>query len=102
MMENTCLYREIHITYDARLPREIVHLLADEEIINFSQKDKTLKTISITLCNNDQEIEITSTPKSDIRRLRRITGYLSEVSNFNQAKRAEERDRYKHIDNNNF
>ena len=32
-----------------------------------------------------------------VRRIRRITGYLSEVTNFNSAKRAEEHDRVKHI-----
>lgn len=32
-----------------------------------------------------------------IGRVRRITGYLSEVNNFNHAKKSEERDRVKHI-----
>lgn len=30
-------------------------------------------------------------------RIRRITGYLSELPNFNDAKQAEERDRVKHM-----
>lgn len=32
-----------------------------------------------------------------ISRIRRITGYLSEVNNFNHAKKSEEHDRVKHI-----
>ena len=32
-----------------------------------------------------------------ISRIRRITGYLSEVDNFNPAKKSEEQDRVKHI-----
>ena len=32
-----------------------------------------------------------------INRIRRITGYLSEVNNFNHAKKSEEHDRVKHI-----
>ena len=31
-----------------------------------------------------------------ISRIRRITGYLSEVNNFNHAKKSEEHDRVKH------
>lgn len=44
-----------------------------------------------------EEVTIKSFEKSPIKRIRRITGYLSEVSNFNDAKRAELADRSIHM-----
>ncbi|WP_227763781.1 anaerobic ribonucleoside-triphosphate reductase [Zhaonella formicivorans] len=35
--------------------------------------------------------------KREIRRVRRITGYFSEIKNFNDAKKAELRDRVAHV-----
>lgn len=43
---------------------------------------------------NEDECPMCGSP--EIKRIRRITGYLSEVSNFNSAKIAEERDRRAH------
>lgn len=45
---------------------------------------------------NETEAEIESQPYSDIKRLRRITGYLSTLDNFNNAKKHEVRDRIRH------
>lgn len=44
-----------------------------------------------------EEVEVKSYERSPIRRVRRITGYLSDASNFNDSKRAELRDRQSHI-----
>ena len=42
--------------------------------------------------------EVVLYPKYDtIKRIRRITGYLSELPNFNDSKKAEEQDRVKHF-----
>lgn len=45
----------------------------------------------------DGDYVITTPKYNTIKRVRRITGYLSDVNNFNPAKRAEENDRVKHI-----
>lgn len=45
---------------------------------------------------NEGKIVVASLPKSPIKRVRRITGYLSAVENFNDAKRAELNDRVNH------
>lgn len=42
--------------------------------------------------------EVVLCPKyNTIKRIRRITGYLSELQNFNDGKKAEEKDRIKHF-----
>jgi anaerobic ribonucleoside-triphosphate reductase len=43
-------------------------------------------------------VEVRCKERSPIIRIRRITGYLSEITSFNDAKQAEEHDRYKHVD----
>jgi hypothetical protein len=35
--------------------------------------------------------------RSDIKRIRRITGYFSDASNFNKSKQSELRDRVSHV-----
>ena len=45
----------------------------------------------------DGDFVITKPKYNTIKRVRRITGYLSDVNNFNPAKRAEEQDRVKHF-----
>lgn len=45
----------------------------------------------------DGDFVITKPKYNTIKRVRRITGYLSDVNNFNHAKKSEEHDRIKHI-----
>ena len=45
----------------------------------------------------DGDFVITKPKHNTIKRVRRITGYLSDVNNFNPAKKSEEHDRVKHI-----
>lgn len=58
-----------------------------DEIKHWKAKGKTLGKVVLEADGSD--IIIKAYEKSPIRRIRRITGYLSEVSNFNDAKRAE-------------
>ena len=54
---------------------------------------------------NDEEVTLTYILKNDVpfERIRRITGYLvGTLDKWNDAKRAEERDRVKHEVNSNF
>ena len=52
--------------------------------------------IDITVCGDEVELEY-DLGQHDFQRIRRITGYLvGTLDRFNNAKRAEERDRVKH------
>jgi len=62
-------------------------MLVDEEIRLWQLKDKPLGFLDLTI--SADEIVIKAREKSSIRRVRRITGYLSELENFNAAKREE-------------
>jgi hypothetical protein len=68
---------------------------AKEELQLWYDQKKELDRIIIKL--EKDEVIIQSFEKSPIKRIRRITGYLSDVSNFNNAKRAELADRTIHV-----
>ena len=65
--------------------------------VKFSM-DKVLDTIYVKACA-DGFVDVTYTARGvPFHRLRRITGYLtSDLRSWNDAKRAEERDRVKHV-----
>lgn len=60
-------------------------------------KQRTLQSLSLTIDGDEVELRYRFSPEP-FERLRRITGYLTaDVKTWNNAKRAEERDRVKHI-----
>jgi len=65
-----------------------------EEKERFEKMGKELSKVEITV--NGDEITIKSFEKSPIRRVRRITGYMSTVDKFNAAKVDELNDRVIH------
>jgi hypothetical protein len=77
--------------------------LTTEEIAYFVAEEKRLWNINnkklglVELGLDGEEIVVKATEKSPIRRIRRITGYLSSIDNFNDAKLAECGDRTKHV-----
>lgn len=87
-------FNSIKITYpDAMSYEEALSYVNDELELN---PTKRLTELKIQL-NSDAD-EVILTPHYDtINRVRRITGYLSNLPNFNDAKRAEEHDRVKHM-----
>lgn len=73
---------------------EAVEYVEQELCINPKLK---LTHLGITLSDDEKSVELQ--PVYDtITRVRRITGYLSTIPKFNDAKRAEERARIAHID----
>ncbi len=86
-------YKDIQITYPENMtPEEALQYVHEELELN---PTKRLKTLEIKLCS---ETEVTIIPQYDtINRVRRITGYLSNLPNFNDAKKAEANDRVKHM-----
>jgi anaerobic ribonucleoside-triphosphate reductase activating protein len=73
---------------------EINAIVADELVI-WRNKGKVLGEVSISV--DGEELVIKSFERSPIKRVRRITGYLSTAERFNAAKQAELGDRIKHL-----
>ena len=75
---------------------EEVNALVEEEKAVLAATRKEIGHLSLRALEGNQ-VEIKVIPKSPIRRVRRITGYLSNIENFNSAKQAECRDRLVHF-----
>jgi anaerobic ribonucleoside-triphosphate reductase activating protein len=81
------LIKGISVTADPALTDKEISVTVDQEIQLWSKRGKTLGAMELTL--DGEEIVVKSFEKSPIRRVRRITGYLSNLENFNDAKRNE-------------
>ena len=84
----------ITVVADPGLHKEEVELLVAQEAEEWGALGKEIAGITLEL--EGDEVLIHATEKSPIRRVRRITGYLSNIENFNPAKKAECQDRYAH------
>lgn len=92
---NTIVIDDVLINYDNGITEdEIRQILAEERLI-WLANGKTLGKMELSL--DGDEIIVKAVEKSHIKRLRRITGYLSEVDRFNDSKQAELRDRVTHL-----
>ena len=56
-----------------------------------------VKSALIEKVGSDDAFQVTLQFRNTVTRLRRITGYLSNVNNFNEAKKAEAKARQQHI-----
>ena len=83
---------DVKVVYPDDMEQGEAEAYAKDEI---KASAKKLAKIEIKLVGD--EVEVKSYERSPIRRVRRITGYLSDASNFNDSKRAELRDRRVHI-----
>lgn len=77
----------IHIVADPSLTSEEITLLVAEEQDLWHDRHKALAYMEII--RDGEELIINASEKSPIRRVRRITGYLSNIDNFNDAKKQE-------------
>lgn len=85
----------VAVTADPALNNEEITTIVDAELQEWAKRGKTLARIELSI--DGEEVVIKAVEKSPVRRIRRITGYLSSVDNFNDAKRAECEDRKTHI-----
>ena len=83
------------LTIDPRIDEKQASILIKEEVDSFAKKGKAIGEIEMTIEND--EIVIKSYEVSPIKRIRRITGYLSEEHNFNSSKHHELHDRKTHV-----
>lgn len=86
---------QVKVTADAGISQQEIDMIMAEEARMYEAEGKQLGELTLELAG--EEIVIHSAPISNITRVRRITGYLSNQNNFNDAKRAELRDRVKHV-----
>ena len=77
----------VNVIAPAELSDHEIEMVVNDEIKLWTSKNKTLATVELSV--EDDSILVTATEKSPIRRVRRITGYLSNMENFNDAKKAE-------------
>ena len=84
----------IHIVADPSLTNEEIALLVSEEQALWHERNKTIAYMEIN--RDGEEIIINASERSPIRRVRRITGYLSNIDNFNDAKKQECENRFIH------
>ena len=94
-MTNTII-NGIPVEYESPIEAEKATEIALEEIGLWKAKGNVLVRISITVDPDDSEQLIVKAYPL-IRRVRRITGYLSDKDNFNEAKQDELQQRYQHI-----
>lgn len=85
----------VAVEYDPLLSMDEITSLVEDEIQRWQEKNKQIARVALTL--EGDCVVIAAVEKSPIRRLRRITGYLSNVENFNDAKQDELRQRITHI-----
>lgn len=88
------LINGITVTADQALLDEEIVAVVNEEIRLWLEQNKTLGSVALAL--DGDNIIVTASEKSPIRRTRRITGYLSNLENFNHAKYNECVDRKVH------
>ncbi|WP_094607847.1 hypothetical protein SPSIL_056100 [Sporomusa silvacetica DSM 10669] len=73
---------------------EIKEIVAAEQQL-WNRKGKELAAVQLSI--HGDEIEVKAVERSPIKRVRRITGYLSTEDRFNSSKQAELADRCAHI-----
>lgn len=88
------LIRNVVVENPEDLPEKEVQAYVAEEMAIWQKTGKILGRI--VLCLEGNEVVIQSFEQSPIKRTRRITGYLSTVDKFNDAKQRELADRLPH------
>lgn len=85
----------VKVTAAEGISQQEIDMIMAEEIKMYEEQGKHLGELNLELAGG--EIVVHSAPVSNITRVRRITGYLSNQNNFNDAKRGELRDRTTHM-----
>lgn len=85
----------VKVVADPAISADEIAKLITEEKGRWENRHKKLGEVKLVL--EGDEILIHAVERSPIRRVRRITGYLSSIDNFNDAKVAECKDRTNHM-----
>jgi anaerobic ribonucleoside-triphosphate reductase activating protein len=85
----------INVMADSGVTEAEIQAIVNEEKQLWEKKGKCLGKIEVSIEND--ELVVKASERSPITRVRRITGYLSTIDHFNDAKQAELLDRVKHV-----
>ena len=88
------LVNHVAVEYDPALSVDEMTAIVNEEVKLWQEKHIELARVLLTV--DGDSVIVKTVEKSPVRRVRRITGYLSNMENFNDAKQAELQQRYKH------
>jgi anaerobic ribonucleoside-triphosphate reductase activating protein len=89
------LVNGVKVAADPALTNEEITAIVEDELQAWQRQGKNLGKVELSV--DGEEVIIKAVEKSPVRRVRRITGYLSNVDNFNDAKRAECASRTTHL-----
>ena len=89
------IYQDIVVTKPESMSNKEAAYYIDQEFESMQQELSKIASIEISL--DGDEVVLQAKKKSNITRIRRITGYMSKVNNFNDSKRAELNDRVSHM-----
>lgn len=91
----TIIHNDIEITYPNEISREEAISYVDGEL----DRNPKMRLVSLEIILSADKVDVELHPVYDtICRVRRITGYLSTLPKFNDAKKAEAKDRVSHFD----
>ena len=89
------IIEDVKVSAEAGITEEEIRAIVDEELKLWKRKGKELAEVRLSI--EGEEIVVKAVERSPIKRVRRITGYLSTEDRFNAAKQAELSDRRAHI-----
>lgn len=89
------IYQDIVVTISEGMSNKEAVYYIDQEYESLQHELQNIASIEIYL--DGDEVVLQAKKKSNITRIRRITGYMSKVNNFNDSKRAELNDRVSHM-----
>ncbi|HWR42068.1 anaerobic ribonucleoside-triphosphate reductase [Sporomusa sp.] len=85
----------VKVVAEPGITEEEIRSIVEEEIQLWDRKGKELGEVQLKV--EGDEIVVKAAERSPIKRVRRITGYLSTEDRFNSAKQAELSDRRSHL-----
>ncbi|WP_371378864.1 anaerobic ribonucleoside-triphosphate reductase [Sporomusa aerivorans] len=95
IIENTLTIDSVLVNTGGGITEDEIRQIVAEEIELWRAKGKTLGRVELML--DGEEIQVVAHERSPIKRIRRITGYLSTEDRFNPSKQAELGDRRAHL-----
>ncbi|MBP2636443.1 MAG: hypothetical protein H6Q72_2350 [Firmicutes bacterium] len=85
----------VKVTADSDITDQEIRDIVAEELKLWKRRGKDLASVQLSI--QDDEIEVKAIERSPIKRIRRITGYLSTEDRFNASKQSELLDRVSHM-----
>ena len=85
-------YRGVQVTHPEDMPQAEAKAYVEDQI----NLVPSIKLVAMDLSIDGKDVVI-QPHYNTVNRVRRITGYLSTIKNFNDAKKAEEHDRIVHV-----